>query len=299
MDDLNDLYLFSQVVEAGGFSAAERVTGIPKSRLSRRIAALEAQLDVRLIQRSAHRFHVTAIGESVYRHARAIANEVGAVRATVSATLSEPSGLIRVSASLLIGEMMLAGWLADFANLHPKVRVALDLSNKYVDLLAERIDLAIRFSSKPLASADIVARPLGTSRMVLVASPALLAAHGVPADIGELNAWPALAQGSLEAIRPWAFQGDDGQTVLHYPQPRFVTDNLQALREAAIRGTGLIQLPLHACSEALANGQLSILLPQREPPVTTVYAIYPSRHGMPSAVRALVTFLEERFGALG
>lgn len=295
MEDLNDLYLFMRVIDAGGFSAAERSTGIPKSRLSRRIAALETRLGVRLIQRSAHSFHATEVGESVYRHARTIADEAEAVRATVSQTLLEPSGLIRVSSSLLTGELTLAGWLGDFMNLHPKVRISLELSNRYVDLLAERIDLAIRFSTMPLDSADVVARPIGQSGMALVASPSFIAAHGEPAALEDLHRFPALAQGSIEAVRPWVFRDANGVTMMHQPQARFITDNILALREAALRGTGLVQLPIDACKEALRDGALRILLPQFASAGATVYAIYPNRRGMTSAVRTLISYLEERF----
>jgi DNA-binding transcriptional LysR family regulator len=191
-----------------------------------------------------------------------------------------------------------AGSTWEFMVLHPKVRVCLDLSNRFVDLVAERFDLAIRYASMPLPSADIVARMLGTSRMVMVGSPALLAAHGEPAEIADLERFPALAQGTFEAIRPWAFKGPDGAAVLHHPHPRFVSDNVMALRDAAVCGIGLAQLPLDACQEALGNGDLKLLLEHRESIGTPLYAMYPSRHGMPSGVRALLTFLEERFRAV-
>ena len=295
MKDLNDLAMYLQVVEAGGFSAAERNTGIPKSRLSRRIAALEAQLGVRLVQRSSHSFHVTDIGERVYRHARAIADEVDAVRATVSETLAEPSGHIRISSSVLTGELQLAGWLADFMNLYPKVKISLDLSNRYVDLLAERFDLALRYSSTPLAAADVVARPIGEAGMVLVAAPTLIAAHGEPASPADLHRYPALAQGGVDTIRSWIFQDSGGGNIVHEPQPRFVTDNLLALQQAVLRGTGIAQLPFAACKEALHAGTLRALLPHFAPPRSTLYALYPSRRGTTSALRTLISYLEERY----
>ena len=293
MNDLNDFALYLQVVEAGGFSAAERSTGIPKSRLSRRIAALEDQLGVRLVQRSTHSFHVTDIGERVYRHARAMADEVDAVRATVHETLAEPSGRIRISSSVLMGELQLAGWLADFMNLYPKVRVSLDLSNRYVDVLAEGFDLAIRYASAPLHAADVVARPIGAAGMVLVAAPSLVAALGEPASPADLHRFPALAQGSTGTVRPWMFRDNSGD-VVHDPQPRFVTDNLLALLQAALRGTGIAQLPLSACREALDRGELCELLPHCAPPQSTLYAVYPSRRGTTSALRTLIPYLEER-----
>lgn len=295
IEDINDLYLFARVVESGGFAAAERDTGIPKSRLSRRIAALEKQLGVRLIHRSAHAFSVTDVGQSVYRHARAVADEAQAAVATVAETLSEPSGLVRISTSTLTAELHLAGWLGEFTSRHPKVRIALELSNRFVDLLAEGVDLSIRFSTAPLVSADIVARPLGVSRMVLVASPALLAKHGTPEEVADLTKLPALGQGTLESIRPWSFKAPDGSVITHRPEPRLVIDNIIALREAAIQGAGIIQLPWDACRAAIERGELQALLEKYPSVGTGIYCIYPSRVGMPAAVRALVNFLEERF----
>jgi DNA-binding transcriptional LysR family regulator len=295
IDDLNDLYLFARVVEAGGFGAAERDTGIPKSRLSRRIAALEKQLGVRLIHRSAHAFNVTDVGQSVYKHARAMADEAQSAIAIVADSLNEPSGLIRISSSILTAELYLAGWLGEFMCRYPKVRVSLELSNRFVDLVAERMDLAIRFATEPLASADVVARPLGRSRMVLVASPSLLERHGAPAEIADLAKLPALGQGTLEAVRPWSFTGPRGEAIVFHPEPRLVIENIIALREAAICGAGVIQLPWDACKSALDRGELSVLL-ERYPSIGTgVYALYPSRTGMPAAVRVLLSFLEERF----
>jgi DNA-binding transcriptional LysR family regulator len=295
IEDINDLYLFARVVEAGGFAAAERDTGIPKSRLSRRIARLEKQLGVRLIHRSAHAFSVTDAGHGVYRHARAIADQAQAAVATVAETLNEPSGLVRISTSTLTAELHLAGWLGEFISRYPKVRVALELSNRFVDLLSEGVDLAIRFSTAPLGSADIVARQLGVSRMALVASPALVAKHGTPAELSDLPKLPALGQGTLESIRPWVFKAPDGSVITHHPEARFVVDNIIALREAAIQGAGVIQLPWDACRDAVARGELRVLLEQYPSVGTGIYCIYPSRVGMPAAVRVLVNFLEERY----
>jgi DNA-binding transcriptional LysR family regulator len=297
IEDLNDLYLFARVVEAGGFAAAERSTGIPKSRLSRRVAALETQLGVRLIQRSSHAFSVTDAGHGVYRHARAVAEEVQAVEGTVGETLNEPSGLVRMSSSLLTAELHLAGWIGEFISQHPKVRVSLDLTNRFVDLVAERYDLVIRFSTYELDSSDVIARNIGFSQMVLVASPALLARHGMPAEIADLHRLPALGQGSMETVRPWSFLGKDGSTIVHAPEPRLAMDSIIALREAAIRGAGVIQLPLDACRAALAAGELRTVL-ERYPSIgTKIFALYPNRRGVPAAVRALLAFLEERFRA--
>lgn len=294
MQDLNDLTLFARVVEAGGYSAAERLTGIPKSRLSRRVQALEAELGVRLIQRTANRFFVTEAGDRVHRHAQAIAREAEALVASVAETMDEPAGLVRLSAAPLAGEMWLAAWLAEFLCRYPRVQIALSLSNRHVDLLAERFDLALRFSSTPLADADVVARRIGQGRMVLVASPGALARHGPPATVADLREWPAVVLGSLERPRPWSFLDEAGEPVVSTPAPRMVVNNVVAAREAVKAGAGVAQLPLAACQEALADGSLCALLPERAPVPTPLYAMYPSRHGMSTAVRVLLAFLEAR-----
>jgi DNA-binding transcriptional LysR family regulator len=295
MEDLNDLLLFARVVEAGGFSAAERQTGIPKSRLSRRVAALEEQLGVRLLQRSAQRVHVTEIGERVYQHARGMADEAEAVRAVVGDALAEPSGTLRVSASPLAGELFLNRWLAEFSLRHPRLRVQLDLSNRFVDLLAERVDLALRYAALPLPSSDLVARRVGASKMVLVASPTLAARHPEPQDLDDLVDWPSLGQGSFESVRPWLFEGELGETLVHHPRPSFVSDNLLALRDAALCGAGVAQLPLLACEQALTSGALQRLLPRLPSAATPAYVIYPSRRGLAPAIKQLIAFLEQHF----
>lgn len=298
VQDLNDLYLFARVVEAGGFSSGERLTGIPKSRLSRRVAALEAQLGVRLVHRSTNRFQVTDVGERVYRHARSMADEAGAAAAAVSDALAEPSGLVRISASPLSAQLHLGPWLAEFMSLHPKVILSLDTSNRFVDLLRERIDLALRYSASPLASQDVVARPIAKGRLVLVASPRLIAALGMPTGVGDLSRYPALGLGGVGSVRAWTFKGEDGNHVTHHPDPRFASDSIPALREAAVRGVGVAQLPLPACADQLSDGSLVAVLPEHESVPTTLYAMYASRHGMTSALRGLIDFLEERFRAI-
>lgn len=194
MKRFDDLYLFTRVVEAGGFSAAERATGIPKSRLSRRIAELETQLGTRLLQRSSHRVSVTPVGEAVYRHARDMADASAAIEALAGAARSEPAGVLRVGTSPLLAETLIAGWLAEFADAHPKLRIELDLSNNYVDLIEQRIDVAIRAATGPLPSRDVVARPLAVSPRVLVGSPTLIARVGGPLRRQHSKTCPAWAR---------------------------------------------------------------------------------------------------------
>lgn len=295
MKRFDDLYLFTRVVESGGFSAAERATGIPKSRLSRRIAELETQLGTRLLQRSSHRVSVTPVGEAVYRHARDMADATAAIEALVGAARSEPAGVLRVGTSPLLAETLLAAWLAEFADAHPKLRIELDLSNTYVDLIEQRIDVAIRATTGPLPSREVVARHLAVSPRVLVGSPALLSRVGQPATPADLENLPCIGQGTLARSRDWVLQDARGHRLALPVRPRFAADNIVALREAAIAGLGLALLPQHCCHAALADGRLRTVLPGWKPEPADLHALYPSRAGVPPSVKALVAFLRERF----
>lgn len=135
--------------------------------------------------------------------------------------------------------------------------------------------------------------------MVLVANPNLVAQHGLPQSLADLDHFPLVAQGHAENIRPWIFHEPDEREVTYVPRPRFISDNLLAIRAVALAGIGATQMPLEACSEALRAGSLHELLPNYAPAASTVYAIYPSRRGLTSAGRTLISFLEEKFQAVG
>jgi DNA-binding transcriptional LysR family regulator len=289
---LDDLLLFLQIADAGGFSAAERRTGIPKSRLSRRLATLEAALGVRLLHRSAQSFGLTGLGEEIARHAREAAAQVERITQLSQDSLVEPNGVVHLHTSVLIGETTLPPLLAEFSRRYPRVRVQLTLSNRFVDLIEERLDLVIRAAATPLASADVIARPLASTASVIVAHPALLEA-GLPDSLDALANRPCLAQGTLLAPRPWQFIDAHGATLDWPVSPVIAVDNLLALRELALGGAGFAQLPIHLCEAALADGRLVRVLDTLCPRPATLYVMYQSRHGMSSAVRALLDFLQQ------
>ena len=168
---LDDLLLFIHVVDAGGFSAAERQTGIAKSRLSRRVATLERALGVRLLHRAGQVFGLTPVGEAVLAHALEAAAHVDKIGALTRSAVAEPSGVIHLHTSVLIAETTLPPILAEFARAHPGVQVQLTLSNRFVDLAEERLDLVIRAAVVPLASEDVIATPVATSASIVVAHP--------------------------------------------------------------------------------------------------------------------------------
>ncbi|TDR80717.1 LysR substrate-binding domain-containing protein [Paludibacterium purpuratum] len=292
MQDLNDLFYFAKVVEHGGFMAAGRALGIPKSRLSRRIAELEERLGVRLLQRTTRRLSLTEVGSQYYQHCQAVLSEAEAAEETIARVQAEPRGLVRISCPELLAKMLLAPLLPRFLAAHPQVRIQLDAANRRVDLIEEGIDIAIRVRNVIEDSANQVARTLRVSRLVLVASPALLAELGPPRVPMDLLRYPCLTMSRPDGRGQWVLLDGDGHEIrLQIDTPRLMTDDLIVLAEAAANGMGVALLPSLACRPFLADGRLQELLPDCQAPWGILHLVYPSRRGLIPAVRHLIDFL--------
>lgn len=203
MHDLNDLYYFAMVVDHGGFAAAERALGIPKSRLSRRISQLETDLGVRLLQRSTRRFAVTDVGTSVHRHAQTMLAEAQAAREVVDRLSAEPRGLVRASVPVSLAQMQLPKLLPKFLAQYPKVRLQLNISNRRVDIINEGYDVALRVRSRLDDDGSLVMRSFGQVQELLVASPKYLDRAGRPKDPDELANHVTLSISEDEARQRW------------------------------------------------------------------------------------------------
>ncbi len=297
MPNLNELYYFALAVEHGGFAPAGRAIGEPKSKLSRRIAALETRLGVRLIQRSTRHFRVTEIGQIYYRHCKAMLIEAEAAEQAVAATRAEPCGTVRLSCPITLLHVHVGQMLADFMARYPEVTVHLDATNRMVDVLAEGLDLAIRVRPRPFEDSDLAHRVLSERGQCLVASPELFDAHGEPATPGELEAWPTVARGTPEQHFQWSLTGPDGTTREQTFSPRYITRDMLALQSAALTGIGIAQLPLLMVSDDLAAGRLIQVLPHWQPRPEIIHVVFPSRRGMLPAVRCLIEHLAEAYGS--
>lgn len=295
MQDLNDLWYFVQVVDNGGFSPASRVIGIPKSRLSRRIALLEESLETRLIQRSTRSFTVTEAGQIFYRHCKAMIIEAEAAQEAINSLRAEPRGLIRLSCPIALLHVHIGEMLAKFMALYPQVTVQLEETNRQVDVLNENVDLAVRVRPLPLDDSDLVMRKLADRGMCLVASPELVERFTTPASPADLQHWPSLALSKPQQIYRWCLFGPDNQEVTLHHKPRFVTTDMDVLRAAALAGVGLVQLPILMVNKQLADGSLVRLLPEWRARREVIHLVFPSRRGQLPAVRALIDFLVESY----
>lgn len=292
--DLNDLQFFAIVVEHGGYAAAERALGIPKSRLSRRITQLESDLGVRLLQRSTRKFAVTDIGQSVYRHAQSMLAEAQAAREAVDRVSAEPRGLIKVSAPVALAQDLLAKLLPEFLVAYPHVRVQLHVSNRRVDIIPEGFDVALRVRSRLDDDGELVLRSFGQIRELLVASPAYLKRRGRPSLPVELPSHATLSMSEEEARQRWTLHGPNDAVEHVDIQPSLMTHDFSVLIAAARAGLGIALLPESTCADSVRSGELEIVVPDWHLPQGICHAVYPSRRGLLPAVRVFIDFLVEK-----
>lgn len=295
----NDLLLFAKVVEAGSFTRAAEAMGLPKSTLSRRIAALETLLGERLLLRTTRRLRLTDLGEAVLEHARQVVAETDAALALAQFRQQAPTGRLRVSMPADLAQLALAPALARFIEQHPRVTLALDLSPRRVDVVAENFDLAIRMGDLD-DEAQLSARRVASFSGGLYATPQWLAQHGQPKHPDELCqpgcALTALVLGNRDGEpRPWQLQRlrADGHTEQWSGLPtRHTVANAPAfLIELACAGVGLTVVADFFAQAPLRSGRLVRLLPQWQTPPVPAWAVFPGRRLMPTRTRALLDAL--------
>lgn len=298
MQDLNDLYFFVQVVDHGGFAAAARALGMPRSRLSRRVGLLEERLGVRLIQRSTRRFSVTEIGQDYYRHCVAMLVEADAAQELIDRSRARPQGIVRVSCPPPLLYFQVGEMIARFMAECPDVEVHLDSTPRRVDVIREGIDIALRVRFPPLEESELVMRVLAESTQRLVAAPSILNGRTQPLVTADLAHLPSIGWGPPHQRHEWCLEGPDGATALIPFMPRLITEDMVALRFAALRGIGVAQFPTMVVRADLENGSLVDVLPQWKPRAGIIHAVFSSRRGLLPSVRALLDFLAAEFGAL-
>jgi DNA-binding transcriptional LysR family regulator len=294
MQPLEGFYYFTQVVDHGGFARAARVLGIPRSRVSRHVVALEATLNVRLVNRSTRRFVVTDVGHEVYRHATAMLAEADAALEAVEFARAAPRGTIKVSCPVALAQTPLASLLPDFLVKYPAVRLQLHVSNRRVDVLSEGFDVALRVRSQPTGEDGLVMRSFGTFAEVLVASPAYLAGAATINEPAQLAQHETLDYAGEFDRRPWELLGPNGQVVQVEQKPRLCCHDFVVLRAAVVAGLGLARLPETVVRQDLESGTLVRVLAAWSSPQGVFHAVFPSRRGLLPAVRAFIDFLAER-----
>jgi DNA-binding transcriptional LysR family regulator len=292
MQDLNDLNLFVAVVTHGGFSAAARALDAPKSKLSRRIAGLEEHLGVRLLERSTRRFQVTEVGEDVFRHARAAMTEAEAIDDIVLQRRAEPQGLVRVAAPPGV-DRLISRSLPRLLERFPKLRVQVIVSNRRVDLIEERVDVAVRFREVLDTDGDLQMKVVSRVEGVLVASPEVLAAYGLPEHPSALAAYPTVSLTDASGTDRWTLRNAAGEEVEVAHEPRLSSSSPSIVRQAVVDGVGVAVLPEWSCRELLESGRLVRILPEWTRRQGVIHMVFTSRRGLLPGVRIVLDFLAE------
>ncbi len=296
LDRVTGMQIFVRVVALGSLSAAARSLGISQTMATKHVGAIEERLGVKLLHRTTRRLTLTEAGRRYLESAERILTEVEEAEAAASADRVDVRGVLRVNAPLSFGFRELAPRMAEFSRLYPEVTVDLGLNDRFVDLIEEGWDIAVRIGR--LRDSTMIARRIAPCRLALCGSPDYLAEKGVPKTVAELAEHNCLGYTLSHALGPdeWAF-GAEGKIKVRI-KGNLRVNNGDALVAAAVAGQGLIYEPTFVVSEELKAGRLiALMLDQPMLELPGVFAVYPSNRHPPAKVRAFVDFLAERFGA--
>ena len=286
--DLARIRAFVQVFDAGGFSSAARQHGRSKALLSKYVTDLEDYLGVRLMNRTTRKLSLTEAGEAYYREASQLLQQLDDLDATISDQTSEPRGMVRVSAPRNLGETTLAPAIFDFMVKNPLVSVDLRLEDRYVDLVEEGVDVALRIST--LADSSLIARKISDMKHVICASPGLVARVGVPESGEALRNLPCILDTNMPSHSSWRFIEDGKPLSVHVAGPARVNSPVAAM-QAALAGLGFAVLPTYLAEPRIAEGRLVKVLEDRMPEGPSLQAVYPHRRHLAGKVRALIVHL--------
>jgi DNA-binding transcriptional LysR family regulator len=292
MYNLNDLIFFVQAVDLGSFAAAARRLRQPKSTVSKRVAELEAALGARLIHRTSRSFVLTDTGRDFYDHARAAVIEAEAAETVVRNRMAEPSGTVRITTSVPTAQFHLADRLHVLARRYPKLELQLHVTDRFVDLIQEGFDIAIRSHYAPLPDSGLMQRQIDIDPLILVASPAYLAERGTPGEPEALKDHDGLIVAA--STRSWHLRTDGGTFIEVAPRPRLFADESLVLLKSASAGLGIACLPKSIAAPAIQEGSLTVVLPEWTAGTIATTILTPHRRSQLPSVRAVIDFLSEK-----
>jgi DNA-binding transcriptional LysR family regulator len=295
--DLNDFFYFVQVIDRGGFTAAGRTLRIPKSTLSHRIQQLESNLGVRLLNRTSRRFAITDAGEEFYRHAVVMLGEAELAESAMRHRLNEPTGTVRCTAAVATMQFAMRDMMPDFLVRYPKVNIFAHATDQNVDIVGENYDVAIRAHSDPLPDSTLVQRTLTPAPWFLFAGSAYLDASKAPQTPRDLQSHPSLFMMRTGVAPVWRLRHTSkakGEVVMRL-MPRLLSDDMIALKQAAIAGLGVVALPGYVCREDVRSGALRRVLPAWHAGDSTITALIPYRQGLLPSVRVFIDHLAAEF----
>ncbi len=294
MDNLTDVAVFVRVVERGSFTLAADALGLSRAVVSKYLSRLEERLGARLLHRTTRRLSLTEAGAALFEASRGALERIEEAEAAVAQFQSEPRGRLRVSAPMSFGILHLGPAIAGFAHAHPKVTLDMRLDDRYVNLVEEGIDVAVRIGV--LTDSSLVARKLASTRAIACAAPSYLAQFGAPEAPQDLAAHNCLVYSYLSTANVWRFTAPDGRELPVAINGSFRVNNGIVLAEAAVAGHGILMTPSFYVAGLLREGKLKQILTPFKLKELGIYAVYPQTGHVPPKVRAFVDFLVQRFG---
>lgn len=292
MPDLNGMMLFAAVVRAKGFSQAARDNGLPKSTISRKVAQLEEQLGVRLLQRNTRHLSLTQVGALFYQHCETICNEVEAAKATVENTHNDVSGSLRIAIPVSFSQATISSLCSGFMRLYPKIKLDVQFTDNDVGLVGEGYDIAVKYG--PLESSDLVARLLFERQPILVASPGYLKAHGTPATPKDLNDHQGILMGTSRSAPIWPLGKGNRKTMVNF-QRKVRVNSAVMVKQLALDDFGVAMLSSSSCKNEIAQGKLLPLLQEWPIESFKVYGVYSSRRQLATNISVFLDFFTKRF----
>ncbi len=292
MDLLAAFRVYVRVAEARSFSAVARELGATQPAISRQVAALEEHLGARLLQRTTRSLALTEDGRDLLDHARRVLDAVEDAEAAVGRRHAAPGGLVRLATPSAFGRLYVAPRMNRLLERYPELSIELIMSDEVSDLVADGIDLALRATS--IADSSLVARKIGSTRRITVASEECIRAHGLPEHPRDLARLPCVIFTGRPSPNEWQFDGPDGTTMVTV-NGRFRSNNSEAARVGVVSGLGYALMPIWMLGDEIASGQLRAVLTGWEPPAVAISAAYPSRRNLAPRTRAVIDFFVDEF----
>jgi len=293
MDRLLAMEMFVRVVETGSFSKAALEFHTTQPTVTKQVAATEARLKVRLLNRNTRGVSLTEPGALYYEKCKNIVREAEEAESIVQLRQNQAQGLLRIGTSVAFGRRVVVPLALEYMRRHPQVQLDLSFEDRYVDLIAQGIDVAIRMGK--LADSSLGARYLGTNPWAMVAAPGYLKKHGTPRRAQDLSAHVALIYSSVVGDEFWRMHTPRGDPVTVPVSGRFRSNNLSAVLAAARDGLGIALMPRYVASESLASGKVLEVLGDHKLPEQEIHAVFPSPKLVPGKVSGFVAFLQGRF----
>jgi DNA-binding transcriptional LysR family regulator len=292
MDRFEAMEMFVRIVETGSFSSVARELSTTQPTISKQLTALESHLKTRLLNRSTRKLSLTESGQAYYERCKRIIEDVREAESTLGRLQGSISGHLHINTSIAMGQMFLTPLVLKFQRQYPELSVELTLNDRFIDVVEEGVDVAIRIGR--LVESNLVARKIGATRRAAIATPGYLERHGRPKHPQDLTHHNCLLYSYLSTGNEWLFQGPEGEIRVRV-SGNFKSNNGHALREALLAGLGIAVSPDWLAHDGLLEGTIEAILTEFAPTPMEINAVFPSNRMLSAKVRAFVDFLQQEF----